>query len=44
MIEVRRCGKWISVVDRKNWGPKKHTRICEKHLVSDQVINIDTVE
>ena len=29
-----RCVKWVAAVSRKNWVPKQHTRICNKHFTA----------
>jgi len=28
------CIKWVAAVSRKNWVPKQHARICNKHFTA----------
>ena len=29
-----RCVKWEAAVNRKNWVPKQHTRICNEYFTA----------
>ena len=32
LADKDRCVKWVAAVNRKNWAPKQHTRICNEHF------------
>ncbi|XP_076312763.1 uncharacterized protein LOC143226115 isoform X4 [Tachypleus tridentatus] len=34
-MDPDRRRRWIAAVNRKNWTPTEHTRLCSKHFVSD---------
>ena len=33
-ITARRRAGWLAKIDRKNWRPSEHTRICSGHFIS----------
>ena len=33
-VQPEKRQRWIVAVNRKDWSPRKHTRICGQHFVS----------
>ena len=35
--DVRQAQAWITAINRKNWVPTEHSRVCSAHFISGKL-------
>ena len=37
-LSKKRRDEWIARINRKNWTPSRHSRVCAKHFINGMVV------